>query len=290
MKVLSTRLLLQRVLWSFSILGLTVLPPVSAPAFPPAPHHVIYGEVRDQYGTPLMLAQAQVLLQTPTGVQFNASLVPGLSAGENYRLEIPMDSGITPDLYQSTALFPWAPFKLAVVIGQTTNLPIQMTGDFSLLGQPGQATRLDLTLGVDANGDGLPDAWELAFLSALGSNLTLADLHAGMILTPDGLTLEQQYLLGNYPFDPTNSFSLTLVAANDGAPVLQFNSITGRSYTLFGSSDLQQWVPVSFVIPVEGPSGPAHNYYYAQDIRVMQVQVMQPAAGPALQFFKMMLQ
>jgi hypothetical protein len=251
---------------------------------------VIYGEVRDQYGTPLMVPQAQVLLQTPNGVQFNASLVPGLSPGENYRLEIPMDSGITPDLYQSTALFPLAPFKMAVVIGQTTNLPIQMTGDFSLLGQPGQATRLDLTLGVDANGDGLPDAWELAFLSALGSNLTLADLHAGMVLTPDGLTLAQQYLLGNYPFGLTNSFSLTLVAANGGSPVLQFNSTTGRSYTLLGSPDLEQWVPVSFSLPVEGPAGPVHSYYYAPDIRPVQVQVMQPATGPALQFFKMMLQ
>jgi hypothetical protein len=56
---------------------------------------------------------------------------------------------------------------LYVVTGATTNLPIQMTGNLALLGLPGQRTRLDITLGVNANGNGIPDAWEHAFLAAL---------------------------------------------------------------------------------------------------------------------------
>ena len=30
------------------------------------------------------------------------------------------------------------------------------------LGKPSETTRLDLTLGEDSDGDGLPDAWERA--------------------------------------------------------------------------------------------------------------------------------
>src|SRR5260370_18497252 len=101
----------------------------------------------------------------------------------NFQREVPMDAGLTADPYEPEALMASAPFKIYVVIGVTTNLPIQMTGNYSLLGQPGQQTRIDLTLGVDSNGDGIPDAWEIAFLSSIGSNLNLANLTAGLRLT-----------------------------------------------------------------------------------------------------------
>jgi hypothetical protein len=48
-----------------------------------------------------------------------------------------------------------------------------MKGDLSKLGEPGKRTHLDLTLGEDLDGDGIPDAWERALLAALGGNRTL---------------------------------------------------------------------------------------------------------------------
>ena len=48
-----------------------------------------------------------------------------------------MDSGQTPDLYAPNALLAAAPFSLVVVVGTVTNIPIEMTGNYSALGQPG---------------------------------------------------------------------------------------------------------------------------------------------------------
>ncbi len=262
----------------------------SARAYPPAPHHTIYGLVRDDYGTPVLNPQAQVVLVSSTGAQVAGPLVPDLSPGVNFELDVPMDAGITPDTYQPSALVTAAPFKMYVVVGQVTNLPIQMTGNFSHLGQPGQQTRIDLTMGFDANGDGIPDSWEQAFLAAIGSNLPLSSLNANSILTPDGLTLLQQFLAGYFPFDPTDQFTVTLVDVNGGSPILQFTAITGRAYTLLGSPDLQQWYPLSFRIPAEGSAGPVHSYYPAPDIRTLQIQALQPDSGPPARFFRLMLQ
>jgi hypothetical protein len=273
---------------------LSVLVVIAAPqvahAFPPAPHHVIFGMVRDDFGTPMTSSQVQVILETPTGTQLATKLVAFSGPGVNYQLEVPMDSGIAPDPYEPAALQIAARFKMVVVVGTVTNLPIQMTGDFSRLGQPGQQTRIDLTLGADVNGNGIPDAWELAYLAALHSNLTLADLTANSIIGPDGLTLLQEFLAGYYPFDPAESFRLQLIDANHGAPILQFTAITGRSYTVLGSADMQTWTPLPFVIPAEGSNGSTHSYYSAQDVRTLQVQVLQPLSGPEMHYFRLVLQ
>ena len=267
-----------------------LLLPSTTSAFPPAPHHLIYGTVRDEYGTPLMTSQAQIILETPTGVQLTTSVSPGIGYDMNFELEVPMDAGLTPDPYEPNALMASAPFTMVVVIGVTTNLPIQMTGNYSQLGQPGQQTRIDLTLGVDSNGDGIPDAWELAFLASIGSNLSLSNLTPGLRLTSDGRTLQQQFLAGNYPFDPGEPFILTVVAPNNGSPVLQFTAMTGRYYTLLGSPDLKTWTPLNFSFPTDGPNGAAYGYYFAPNIQTLQIQTVQPSTGPTMRYFKMMLQ
>ena len=143
---------------------------------------------------------------------------------------------------------------------------------------------------MDANGDGIPDAWEYAFLAAIGSSLSLSNLNAGSRLTPDGYTLQQQFYAGNYPYDPQDPFVLTLVAPNNGSPVLQFTAMMGRYYTLLGSPDLQSWTTLNFLMPSEGPNGTAHAYFYAPSIQTIQVQALQPRTGTTMRFFKMLLQ
>ncbi len=263
-------------------------------AYPPAPHHVLYGLARDEYGTPFMSSLVQVLLLTPTGVRLSTPMTPGILPGVNYQLEVPMDAGLTADTYSPLALTPAAPFKLYVVIGTTTNLPIQMTGDFRQLGQPGKTTRLDVTLGVDANADGIPDAWEYAFLAALRSNLSLSDLQVNLDLAHDGLTLLEEFLLGNYPFNPGAFAGLRFVNLQAGSALLELTTMTGRSYMIQGSADLQQWTSLDFTIPAEGANGPSHTFYFAPDIRTLQVQVPAnfdgtPPPGPAMGFFRLVL-
>src|SRR5580704_14613906 len=98
-----------------TILSLIATSP-SIRAFPPAPYHLIYGIVRDQYGTPLSSSSAQILLETQSGVQVRCSLSPGVAAGVNYQLQVPMDSGVTPVPYLADALSEAAPFRIYVVI------------------------------------------------------------------------------------------------------------------------------------------------------------------------------
>ena len=263
----------------------------SAFAFPPAPYHLIFGTARDQFGTPITSAHSMVILETPTGVRISASLVPGQAAGVNYQIKVPMDAGITTDLYKTNALTPSAPFKLYVVVGSVTNIPLQMIGNYSLLGSPGQSTRIDLTLGVDANGDGIPDAWEQAFLTALGSGLPLSALNPNLDLAHDGRTLQQEFLLGSYPFDPADPFVVSMAGFNGNSPILKFPTMTGRSYTVLGSSDLKSWMPLSFHLATESAGAQPHSFYYAPGIQsTLQIQVIQPQPAPEKLFIKILIQ
>jgi hypothetical protein len=264
----------------------------TATAYPPGPYYLLYGTVRDQYGTPLSLAGAQVVLQTPASAQFAAPIIPGVTAipGANYLMKVPLDSGVTPDLYQPKVLVPGASYKLLVVVGTVTNLPIEMGTNYLSLGQWAKTARVDLTLGVDSNGDGIPDAWEYAFLSMLGTNLPLSSLTANTILTPDGLTLEQEYLLGTALFDPGEPLNIIFVGFIGASPILQFPVLTGRSYTVLASPDLSSWSPVAFNLASEGLGGPTHSFYVAPAVATIQVYLASPPPGTSKQFYRILVQ
>ena len=257
-----------------------------AAAFPPVPNGVIYGLVKDQLGTPLLNAADTVVLQTPAGVQVSAAIQPNLALGVNYALQVPMDAGNFAPPYLANALTTGATYKLYVVVNGGTNLPIEMTGAYATLGLSGTQTRHDLTLGTDANGDGIPDAWESAFLQSSGLTNTLASLTAGQIF--DGRTLKQQYLLGNYPFNPGTNFNVQLVSQSGGVATLAFTTMTGRTYTAYGSTDLQNWTTLNFSIPASGSA--TMHYYYSPNIASLQIQTVQPANAPVMQFFRLELQ
>ena len=255
-------------------------------AFPPAPYHTIYGLVRNEYGEPLYVTGAQIIFETTNGVQITGTIVPGLALGINYRLNIPMDSGIAPDSYKPTALNPTLPFLIRVKIGQTTYLPMELSGSYANLGKPAQSTRLDLTLGVDADHDGLPDAWQQLIKSMLGPNAL-----TGPNDDPDhdGLTNLQEYQLGTFAFVPDDGFRLNIVSQPGARPLVEFAVTPPHTYTVFSSTNLQSWAPVSFKIPANGPTDPARPYYTATDIRTLQVEPQLPPGGAA-NFFRLQVQ
>src|SRR5688572_15996601 len=253
-------------------------------AFPPAPHHLFYGMIRDEYGNPIQGDNVEVLLETSAGLKLRASLNDALEPGINYRLPVPMDAGVTSDLYKATALRPTVPFKIKVKIGQMTFLPIEMVADFSRLGQPGQRTFLNLTLGEDADGDGIPDAWERALLQMSGNTGTLSDIRPGDDTDGDGLSNIDEYLAGSYAFDPENGFGLEIVDYNGDAPTLEFTVVRGRTYIVEGSDDLRSWTPVSF--QEIGGAG-SQSLYRATDVRLLQIQVAAEPGGRAPNFYRL---
>jgi hypothetical protein len=270
-------------LWSL-VVGIWCFPLF---AYPPAPNHTIYGIVRDQYGTPIVSTDVQIVMVTSNGTSILARISPGIGAGVNYQLKVPMDAGLTPITYKPTAYATAAPFKLFVVMSGITNTPIEMSGDFSHLGMPSLSTRLDLTLGVDANSDGIPDAWEYAILSALGSGLTLNQINGNSLLFGDGRTLRQAYLEGGDPFNKI-PLTATLDSYNGGAPLLEFFALSGRSYTLQRTADLQHWTNVSFKVPALGPA--TYTFYTPNSDQTVQVQLILPVPTPRAQFFRVQQQ
>ncbi len=252
-------------------------------SYPPAPFHIFYGMLRDQYGTPINSSDAQVLLVTSGDITVKTAVNPGIEAGANYRLEVPMDAGLLAVPYQPTALRPTVPYRIKVVIGGVTYLPIEMQGNSAHLGQPGRRTHLNLNLGVDSNSDGLPDAWQRLVNSDL-SKVRPGD-SAG-----NGMTYLETYITGTYAVDPKMSFTLNIVGYEEGAPVLEFTAINGRSYHLSSSSDLKTWTPTAFKVTSEGESAPERLVYPAAAIERVRLRAVTSGASVPAAYFRLMVE
>ena len=270
------------------VIALAFLLPGSGFAFPPAPDHQIYGMVRDALGEPLMIDNAVVILETADGVQIKTSVVPNLEAGVNYRLSIPMDAGLTSDNYKPTALRPLVSFRLKVIIGTTTYLPLELKGSYANLGKPAGRTHLDLTLGEDSNGDGLPDAWQSMVIDMLGGTgiLALGDITPDGDADGDGMSNMQEYIAGTYAFDSTDALKLDIAGFNAGRPLLDFMVIGGRSYAIQASTNLTAWSAVNFSLPAEASGAPPMARYAAKDVRTVRAEayVSTNAVGAAWYF------
>lgn len=269
------------------IAALALLLPGAAFAFPPAPDHQFYGLVRDQIGDPLMIDNATVILETAGGVQVATAVIPNLEPGVNYRLHIPMDAGTALDAYKPTALKPTVSFRMKVLIGTITWLPLELNGSYANLGKPAQSTHLDLTLGADTDGDGLPDAWEQMIIDMMGGGQTLADIKPGDDADGDGLSNLQEYLAGTYAFDPEDGLRLDIVGMKEGRPLLDFLAIRGRSYTILSSTNLATWTPVTFRMADENPAAAPMSRYSATDVRIVHAEAI---TAPKVMFFKLRAQ
>lgn len=258
----------------------------TARGYPPAPPHRLYGTVRDEYGHPLTGPHAEVVLTTLNGTTLKTGVAMAREPGINYWLEIPMDAGLTAEPYRPTALRPWVPFRVEVRIGNRSYVPLQTRADYLQLGLPARTTRLDLTLGEDTDGDGLPDAWERWLLTMLGWPDDLSLIGPEGDADGDGLTNLQEYLAGTYAFDPEDGFVLQIERGPLG-PELRFLGIRDRTYLLEASNDLRQWFPVSFRLGAETPQMPPRTSYRASDSRIL---TLRPVTGtePA-QFYRLLV-
>lgn len=274
--------LLQPLLLAF-VTGLVTHQAVS---FPPLPPHTVYGVVRDEFGNPLISTTTEVILETPAGTTLTTVIVPGLEAGANYRIEVPMDAGLTPDLYRPTAMNPSAPFRMKVKIGGRTYLPIEMKTRMSQLGKASESSRVDLTLGEDTDGDGLPDAWERDTILAGNLGLTLEGLRPGDRLNGNSLTVLDAYIAGTYAWDPTDGFLLEIRETVGSTAIMEFVALRGRTYTVSASNDLQAWTPVDFRVQGD-PTGSSVRFFKTKSLKRVRVSV-QGEAGEALpKFFKL---
>lgn len=270
------------------LLALITLLPLAAAGFPPVPPHEIFGTVRDALGAPLS-GPALVLFEGPTGVSQQAPITVWDEPGVNFRLSIPMDAGLTGEPFRPTALQPAAPFRLRVRIGKTTYLPIEMTGDLAALGESGQRTRLDLTLGVDADGNGLPDAWEQAVARFLGLAWTPGSIRPGDLYGNTGLSFRDVYLAGTYAMNPKEGFALQIRTQGNSPPTLGFTAVKGRQYTIQAAASIGAWQTTSFRVITASGVGTPIAAYHATETRRIEVQAPELPDATA-RFFRLVVQ
>lgn len=267
---------------------LATLLPLSSQAFPPAPPHTLYGVVRDQIGNPLDLG-GEVIFESASGVKITTFVAARTEPAINYQLEIPMDAGLTADAYLPTALRPTAPFLLRVRIGKSTYLPIEMTGDLNKLGLPGGRTRIDLTLGIDADGNGLPDAWEKAVAALLGRPWIAGQIRPEDFYPGSGMSYREVYVAGTYAVEPKDGFTLQILSPAGESPRLEFTVVKGRSYTVQAASTIGHWSDVSFRVLSAGSNAPEQWTYQAAQTQRVQIEASSSVGAP-VRFFRLIVQ
>jgi hypothetical protein len=232
---------------------------LSSSAFPPAPPYTIFGNVRDQYGVLLPSKGAFVVTYVGLKEMQRQEVMDVPSANYNYQMRLRLDLTRPETLtYHPKALATGSIFNLAVVRGNRIYRPIEVASP-PTVGAAADRRRLDLTLGVDLDGDGLPDAWEEAQLYQAGerpgvNGWELSKLDRDGDYDGDGTSNWNEYLAGTYALDATSILDLEIAEKLSDSVRLEFYSFYGKQYTLEASTDLQTWagVALSLTAPAEG--------------------------------------
>jgi len=247
-----------RLVRSFLLLLAVILLIPPARAFPPAPYFTIFGYVRDQYGILIPPGAASLLVLKDSREILRQPLTAVGTADHNYQIRMRMEM-LRPATtsYSSKALSTGTVYTIAVDVGGQLLLPIEMSTPPSV-GGSAERRRLNLTLGIDSDGDGLPDAWEESQLyhtgilpGADGWDLSLIDRDGDF--DTDGVSNYGEYLAGTYATDASSILALQVKEKLGNFARLEFYGFYGKSYVLETSTDLQTWSVVSFSLeaPVE---------------------------------------
>jgi hypothetical protein len=227
----------------------TILFAASAAAFPPAPYYTLYGTVRDDQGQTLRVEGAVIVFYKSGAEKLRQNLIETADGSRNYELRLRMDMQRAGTVaYTDIANGPGNPFSLSIILHNVAYQPIEVSQP-RVIGNGGDRVRLDLTLGIDSDNDGLPDAWEQAQLFAAGFNAgpngwDLSKLDRDGDFDHDGLSNLFEYIAGTSAPDPTDTLELRMVNRGTSNVHLQFFAIIGKTYSLETSTDLKTWVSI----------------------------------------------
>lgn len=235
--------------WALAILALATLSRLGA--FPPNPHYTIFGVVRDQVGATLNVDGAVIVLLN-NNVEIGRAPVRSSVAGDsNYELNIRIDqTRASTRVYTNKAVPANGLYSLYVELNGEKFFPIEVAGNLRA-GNGGERVRLDLTLGADANHDGLPDAWQEWVLYQAGRTPGGPGWDINLITKEgdfdgDGISNYLEYIAGTFAGDATERFELKIVGKSETTVAFEFYAITGKVYTIEESADLKTWTTASF--------------------------------------------
>lgn len=173
----------------------------------PAPDNILYGTIVLDGRQMTTNDPAVVVEARRSGV--NDPLATGTIGVSNcYSLRIAVES-LSPLRDPNASL---VGDTLFIVLRDPAGVRAQTTYQ---VGEPGQVTRLDFGTAVpDADGDGLPDAWEQAMLGSIAFN-------GGADADGDGVSNLNEYLAGTNPADSNDCFRVQ-VSLNPPSAVISF--------------------------------------------------------------------
>lgn len=260
-----------------------------AQGFPPAPYFALYGTVRDQVGQTVTADGAEVVLLKGSQEMGRTPITSGVRLDQNYELHMRLDQnrgGTT--LYTEKAMAAQSPYSLAVNIGGVRYYPIEVAGNLTT-GKGGERVRLDLNLGEDSDGDGLPDVWEQWQLYQAGINpdengnwpISLLDRNGDY--DGDGISNWLEYVAGTFAGDATERFALEIKEKTATHVRFAFFAITGKTYTIEATTDMKTWARIPFSVgPVAAAGSPS---WQSQDVDIVSAFTA-AAAGPN-QFYRL---
>ncbi|MBT5064359.1 MAG: hypothetical protein HN758_04445 [Verrucomicrobia bacterium] len=214
-------------------------------AYPPVPHFVIEGNLRDELGRPLEGDGVEVRLLAENGQVYRS--MPNAYAGRNinYQMVVPVDGGLAGASYHRLAQWPEFAYRIEVMVDGVQHVPIELRDATPATGQSGQVQVLNLTLGEDLDGDGLPDLWESMLAEKAGG---IENVHPEDDSDGDGISNLQEYYSGTLAFDAENGFRLNFKELTDQSMVFEFMAVRGRMYRLMQSNDLVHWEDTLFEV------------------------------------------
>lgn len=219
-------------------------------AFPPAPGFTVHGTVRDEFGWAVDSDEAVIVFKNPvTGaVLARSAIAAGGVLTENFRATLPIDHGRTADGYREDAVASGTSFTVEVTIQGVTYFPIPSAPNGAATTRSAEFLQLDLTLGNDSDGDGLPDLWEQWQLEAAGLDQARLDL-----ITRDGdpdgdgLGNHSEFIAGTFAFLGYDTLSLRYVERTpDKWSRLEFLAVIDKAYVLERSTDMITWERAPF--------------------------------------------
>jgi hypothetical protein len=208
------------------------------------PSAIVYGQVRDAYGVRLQ-SGADVSCFLGTGEVARTVVGPN-PAGLNYKLSL--------DVHDPVAAIPGE-----VKPGDTIQIRVKMANVYQpLIGNStfpapgdGSAHRADFILGTDADGDGLPDAWEQMVIANSGGVVTnLAGVGPGKDLDGDGMTDDQEFWYGSFAFLPGDALEFDRMKKLKDRSSFSFLTVLGASYVVESSPVLKPpvWTQASIAL------------------------------------------
>lgn len=253
----------------------------AAMAFPPAPYYTLYGIVRDQVGQRVTAEGAEVVLLKGSA-EIGRTPISSAMVDQNYELNVKIDQNRTgTTFYNEKAVAAGGLFSLKVSMNGATFYPIEVAGNLTA-GKGGERVRLDLTLGSDRDGDGLPDVWEEWQLYQAGQypdengNWAISLIDRNGDFDKDGQSNLLEYLAGTFAGDATEIFELQITDVGEGGARFEFYAITGKVYTIESSSDLKTWTRIPFAV---GAPGAGATVYQATGVGIVPAFAIPASTG-----------